>query len=54
MTSYQFDTDYQEVYEYHGSTTIEYTRCRNGRTVLREWILFDSVEEATEFFNSTY
>jgi hypothetical protein len=53
MTRHQISPDYQETYEYHGNTTIEYTRARRGRTILREWILFDSVEEATEFFNET-
>jgi hypothetical protein len=31
---------------------IERTRKQAGRTVTREWILFDSVEEAMEFFNN--
>ena len=41
--------DYQEVFEYHGNTAIERTRLRNG-AVEREWIYFDSTEEAVEFF----
>jgi hypothetical protein len=52
MTRHQFSPEYQEIYEYHGNTAIEYTRCQGGRTILQEWILFDSVEEAIEFFNS--
>jgi hypothetical protein len=52
MTRYAFYAHYQDCYEYHGSTTIERTRKEAGRTVNREWILFDSVEEALEFFNN--
>jgi hypothetical protein len=45
--------DYYDCYEYHGSTTIELTRKQNGTTIWRDWILFDTVEEATEYFNDT-
>ena len=53
MTKYACFAHYQEYYEYHGSTTIERILKEAGRTVNREWILFDSVEEALEFFNNT-
>jgi len=53
MTRYAFYAHYQDCYEYHGSTTIERIRREAGKTVNREWILFDSVEEALEFFNNT-
>ena len=43
--------DYYDCYEYHGSTTIELTRRQNGTTIWRDWILFDTVEEAAEYFN---
>jgi len=52
MTRYALYPDYQDCYEYHGSTTIERIRQEAGRTIKRDWILFDSVEEAQEFFNS--
>ena len=42
--------DYQEVLEYHGNTAIERTRLQDG-AVEREWIYFDSAEEAVEFFH---
>ena len=51
MTRYECSPDYQDCYEYHGSTTILKVRKAAGTTVKREWILFDSVEEAQEFFN---
>ena len=42
--------DYLETYEYHGNVAIERIRLQDG-TVEREWLLFDSTEEAVEFFN---
>jgi hypothetical protein len=37
---------------YHGSTTIERVRKEAGRVLFRDWLLFDSVEEAEEYFNT--
>jgi hypothetical protein len=42
-------SDYQEFFEYHGNTAIERTRMLNGE-VAREWIYFDTAEEAADFF----
>ena len=50
MTRYESYPDYQCCYEYHGNTSVEVTRKQDGITVGRDWILFDSVEEAQEFF----
>ena len=52
MTRFASCPDYQDCYEYHGSTMIERIRKAAGRTIKRDWILFDSVEEAQEFFNT--
>jgi len=43
-------SDYYDSYEYHGNTAIEITRIKNGVTVKRDWIFFDSVQEAQDFF----
>lgn len=50
MTGHITTQDYQETYEYHGNVAIERTRLQNG-TVQRDWIYFDSAEDAVEFFN---
>ena len=42
---------FQDHYEYHGSTTIERRRKKGTLTIWRDWIIFDSVEEAAEYFN---
>ncbi len=51
MTRCEFDQHYQQYFEYHGSTTIERTRKQFGQIIRRDWLLFDSVEEAQEYFN---
>jgi hypothetical protein len=45
-------TNYHDSYEYHGNTEIVLTRKRGDLTVWRDWILFDSAEEASEYFNN--
>ena len=45
-------SNYRECFVYHGGTTIERTCRRAGAVLARDWLLFDSVEEAEEFFNS--
>lgn len=42
--------DYHETFEYHGNTAIEYIRVQDG-TVQRDWLLFDSAEEAAAYFH---
>ena len=42
--------DFNECYEYHGNTVIELTRKQAGQTIFRDWMMFDSVEEAADYF----
>ena len=44
-------TEGNDYFEYHGNTMIERIRKQAGNTVSRDWILFDSVAEASEYFN---
>jgi hypothetical protein len=50
MTGHIAYQDCQETYEYHGNVAIERIRLQDGR-VDRDWLYFDSTEEAVEFFN---
>jgi hypothetical protein len=50
MTTHISNQNIQEYFEYHGSTTIERTRKTGGCTLLHDWILFNSVQEAQEYF----
>jgi hypothetical protein len=52
MRKTELTTMYHDSFEYFGNTEIERIRKRSGRTVRRDWIIFDSVEDAMEFFNS--
>ena len=51
MAGHEIYLDYQDYYEYHGNTAIEVTRKLSGRTIKRDWILFDSAKDAQKFFN---
>jgi len=42
---------YKDCYEYHGGTTIEYIRKKGNVTILMNWLIFDSVEEAFDYYN---
>ena len=54
MTIQNFYSDYYENYEYHGNTAVEITLIKNGVTVKRDWIFFDSVQEAQDYFYEKY
>jgi hypothetical protein len=50
MTHHVIHPEYQEYFEYHGNTSIEHVRVKGGQ-VERDWIFFNSAEEALEFFS---
>jgi hypothetical protein len=52
MTRQRPADEVRDCYEYHGNTMIEHIRRLAGETVWRDWILFDTVEEAAEYFNA--
>ena len=37
--------------EYHGSTIVERIQVAAGEVPVRDWLLFDTVEEAADFYN---
>ncbi len=51
MMTQNLEALYSESFEYHGNTAIERVRRQAGVTVLRDWILFNTVEEAETYFN---
>ena len=53
MTRYESYPNYYECYEYHGNTMIEMTRRRGEVTILQDWLMFDTVEEADAYFNDS-
>jgi hypothetical protein len=51
MDKHKLVKKYCEYFEYYGSTAIKRIKKRGRKIISREWILFDSIEEAREFFN---
>jgi len=45
------DYRYHDFFEYFGNTEIKRTREKAGAVISRDWLTFDSVEEAMAFFN---
>ena len=54
MQTVTIPMDYDDAYEYHGSTTIEVTRHYFGRVVWKDWLIFDTVEEARTYFEEMH
>ncbi len=52
MTKHAGYRNFYEYYEYHGNTIIEKIRKRAGKIISQEWILFNTVEEAQDYFNN--
>lgn len=50
MSPYVIEAANQEHLEYHGNTAIERTRRQNG-ALRRDWLFFDSAEEALAFYH---
>ena len=44
---------YYDFYEYHGSTQIVRIRKQGKRTVRKDWLSFNTVEEAMDYFNNS-
>ncbi len=51
MRKYELTTDYHDHFEYFGSTEIERIRMQGEKVIKHDWINFDTVVEAMEFFN---
>lgn len=50
MNRNDFYSEYRDELEYHGSTSIRRVRVSRGRVLFKDWLHFDSVEEALEYF----
>lgn len=42
--------EFYDYLEYYGSTAVERIRKLADRVIWREWVLFDSAEEAQEYY----
>ncbi len=52
MRKHELYPTYHDFFEYYGNTEILRTRNQNGTAVRQDWLIFDSVEEAMEYFNT--
>jgi hypothetical protein len=51
MRKHELYTDYQDQFEYFGNTEIERIRKHGDKTIRHDWLNFNSVDEAMEYFN---
>jgi hypothetical protein len=51
MAKQNRNQNYYDYFEYHGNTIIEQIRKLAGITIWRDWLIFDSAEEAAEYFH---
>jgi hypothetical protein len=51
MRKYEFYPCYRDLFEYSGSNEIERVRIKGGDMVRRDWLVFNSSDEAMMFFN---
>jgi hypothetical protein len=51
MRKNELHTHYHDFYEYFGNTEIERIRRQGEKTIRHDWLIFDSVDEAMEYFN---
>ena len=51
MRTQEIYTDYHDHYEYFGNTEIERIRKQGEKIIPHDWIIFNTIEEAMEFFN---
>jgi hypothetical protein len=51
MRTQEIYTDYHDHYEYFGNTEIERIRKQGEKIIRHDWIIFNTVEEAMDFFN---
>ena len=51
MRTQEIYTDYQDHFEYFGNTEIERIRMQGENVIKHDWIMFDTIDEAMEFFN---
>ena len=52
MRKHELYSTYTDAYEYHGNNEILRIRKQYGTIVRKDWIVFDSPEEAMEHFNN--
>ena len=52
MRKYEIYPYCHDFFEYHGNNEIVRIRNQNGTIVRRDWLVFNSADEAMEYFNT--
>ena len=52
MRKYEIYPTYSDLFEYYGNTEILRIRKQYGKIIRKDWIIFDSPDEAMDHFNS--
>ena len=52
MIKHELFSTYHDFFEYYGNTEILRVRKQKGAPVMQDWLMFDSVDEAMEYFNT--
>ncbi|UCD32448.1 MAG: hypothetical protein JSV38_00655 [Desulfobacterales bacterium] len=52
MRKFEFHPTHHDFFEYLGNTEIVRIRKQNGTTVKKDCLIFNSVDEAMEYFNT--
>lgn len=52
MRKYELYPTHYDDFEYFGNTEIVRTRKQYGMTIRKDWLMFNSVDEAMEYFNT--
>jgi hypothetical protein len=50
MRKHELYQEFHDQFEYFGNTEIERIRKKGSKTIRRDWIIFNTVDEAMEFF----
>jgi len=52
MRKFEFYPAYSDVFEYIGNTEILRIRKQYGTTIRKDWLVFNSQDEAMDYFNT--
>lgn len=51
MRKYELYPDYHDLFEYRGNNEIERIRIKGGQPVRRDWLVFETKDDAILFFD---
>ena len=51
MRKHELYTEYRDLFEYTGTKEIERVRIRGGQAIRRDWLVFETANDAQIFFS---